>query len=178
MNELNNVVTSTGTYNNMPTSLTSNNTVVNMIDGPTITKSADKQNWSSGNLTYTIVLDNQTITSYVNPSIVDVIDNNLVDFVIGSVTINGSKMSEENYDYDNNMHTLMIRLDSLSANSETTITFSVKRKSNRPFRLISDCTLYYGDNLMKKSNMVIITTGNFVYPRRNNYDCKDPFWRV
>lgn len=129
MNELNNVVTSTGTYNNIPTSLTSNTSVVNMIDGLTITKTADKQNWGSGNLTYTIVLDNQTATSYVNPSIVDVIDNNLVDFVTGSVTINGASASESEYSYNNDTHTLTVTPGDLTANSKVTITFSVKKKT-------------------------------------------------
>ena len=43
MNELNNVVTATGTYNDIPTSLTSNTMVVNMVDGLTIKKEADKK---------------------------------------------------------------------------------------------------------------------------------------
>ena len=178
MNELNNFVISNGNYDNKSVCLKSNTLIVSLIDGLAITRSADKLEWNSGNLTYTIVLNNKTNTSYVNPSVVDIFDNNLIDFVTGSVTIKGSKMSQENYDYDNNMHTLVIRLDNLTANSETTIAFSVKRKGNRPFRLISDCTLYYGDNLMKKSNKVIVTAGNFVYSRRDNYDCKAPFWRV
>ena len=178
MNELNNFAISNGNYDNKSVCLKSNTLIVSLIDDLAITRSADKLEWNSGNLTYTIVLNNKTNTSYVNPSVVDILDNNLIDFVTGSVTIKGSKMSQENYDYDNNMHTLVIRLDNLTANSETTITFSVKRKGNRPFRLISDCTLYYGDNLMKKSNKVIVTAGNFVYSRRDNYDCKAPFWRV
>ena len=33
MNELNNIATSVGTYNSVPTSLTSNTSVVNLIDG-------------------------------------------------------------------------------------------------------------------------------------------------
>lgn len=41
MNELNNIVTSTGSYNNIPTSLTSNTSVVNIIEGLTITKDAN-----------------------------------------------------------------------------------------------------------------------------------------
>lgn len=54
MNELNNTASANGTYNNIPTSVTSNTSVVNMIEGLTLTKEADKQNWSSGDLTYTI----------------------------------------------------------------------------------------------------------------------------
>lgn len=43
MNELNNTATSLGTYNNIPTSLTSNTSVVNIIEGLTLTKDADKK---------------------------------------------------------------------------------------------------------------------------------------
>lgn len=43
MNELNNTATSLGTYNSIPTSLTSNTSVVNMIEGLTLPKDADKK---------------------------------------------------------------------------------------------------------------------------------------
>lgn len=43
MNELNNTATSIGNYNNIPTSLTSNVSVVNIIDGLSLTKEADKK---------------------------------------------------------------------------------------------------------------------------------------
>lgn len=34
-----------------------------MIEGLTVTKEADKQNWASGNLTYTITINNSSATS-------------------------------------------------------------------------------------------------------------------
>ena len=43
MNKLNNTATSVGTYNNIPTSLTFNTAVVNMVDGLTLTKDTDKK---------------------------------------------------------------------------------------------------------------------------------------
>lgn len=52
MNKLNNIATAVGNYNNISTSLTSNLSVVNIVDGLILTKDADKKNWSSGNLTY------------------------------------------------------------------------------------------------------------------------------
>ena len=63
MNELNNIATAVGNYNNISTSLTSNLSVVNIVDGLILTKDADKKNWSSGNLTYTIEIEqmNQNI---------------------------------------------------------------------------------------------------------------------
>ena len=89
MNELSNISKTSGTYNDIPTILTSNTSVVNVIDGLSLIKEADMENWGSGNLTYTITLDNQTDKTYTNPIITDQIDSSLALFVPGSVTING-----------------------------------------------------------------------------------------
>ena len=81
MSELNNTVTSIGNYNSVPTSLTSNTSIVNMVEGLTLTKETDKNNWVSGYLTYTITLDNETDKPYEKPVITDILDNTLVEFV-------------------------------------------------------------------------------------------------
>lgn len=128
MNNLNNTVYSTGDYNSIPTSITSNTSVVNMVDGLTITKDADKKNWVDGYLTYTIVINNSTDNAYSNPVITDVIDNTLIDFVEGSVKINGNTASSSEYSYNQGNHTLTINLNEVSAQTKTTITFSVKKK--------------------------------------------------
>ena len=100
MNVLNNIVTSVGNYNNIPTSLTSNVSTVSMVEGLTLTKDADKKNWTSGDLTYTIVIDNKTDTAYENPKITDVIDDSLVEFVNDSVIINGVTTTSSQYNYE------------------------------------------------------------------------------
>ena len=129
MNELNNTATAKGTYNNIPTSLTSNTSVVNIIDGLTLTKDADKKNWGSGELTYTITIDNQTDTTYVSPVITDVIDNGLVKFVTGSVMINDVAATEDEYSYNEASHTLTVNLKDIGASSTTTLTFRVEKNS-------------------------------------------------
>lgn len=43
MNELTNTVIAVGNYNNIPTQLTSNTSIVNMIEGLSLTKEADKK---------------------------------------------------------------------------------------------------------------------------------------
>lgn len=128
MSELNNTVTSVGTYNNVPTSLTSNTSVVNIIEGLTLTKSADKTNWSGGNLTYTVVVNNQAEQTYVKPIITDVIDTSLVDFVDGSVKINGVVATASQYKYDTANHTLTVNLDDVIPSSSATLEFLVKKK--------------------------------------------------
>ncbi len=128
MNELNNTATSIGNYNNIPTSLTSNTSVVNMIDGLSLVKDADKQNWGSGNLTYTITITNQTDKDYTKPVITDIIDTNLVEFVEDSVTIDNVKASESQYKYDTANHTLTVNLDDVAASNVVNVSFSVKKK--------------------------------------------------
>lgn len=129
MNELTNFATAEGTYNSIPTSLTSNTSVVNLIDGLTLSLSADKQNWINGVLTYTITLSNQTTTSYQNPVISDTLDTTLVTFVEDSVTINETKASSSEYSYDTSNNTLKITLTEVQPNSNTIIKFQVKKKT-------------------------------------------------
>lgn len=128
MNELTNTVTSNGTYNNVPTELTSNVSVVNIIDGLVLTKDADQKNWGSGFLTYTITLENKTDTDYVSPVIKDVIDNTKVEFVSGSVNIDDVAALENEYNYDEGSHTLTINLSDVAKASTTKVTFRVKKK--------------------------------------------------
>ena len=129
MNELNNTVTAVGNYKSIPTSLTSNTSVVNMIDGLTLTKNADKKNWGSGNLTHNIELDNQADDSYTDVKITDVINTTLVDFVNGSVKINDVEATSEEASYDEGSHTLTINLNEVAASSRTTVTFLVAKKA-------------------------------------------------
>lgn len=129
MNELNNVVTASGTYNSIPTSLTSNTMVVNMVDGLTIHKDADKKNWVDGELTYTVTIENNTDKSYTNVTVTDVIDNNFVDFVDGSVMIDSIKATELQAFYEKGIHTLTIKLDEVSPSTSSIITFQVTKKN-------------------------------------------------
>ena len=126
MSELFNTVTSLGNYNSIPTSLTSNTSVVNIIEGLTISKEADKKNWSDGNLTYTITIDNTTDTSYESVVVEDAIDTSLVELILESITINGAKAQTSEYSYENN--TLKVNIERVGATSQSIITFSVKKK--------------------------------------------------
>lgn len=128
MNELNNLVTAVGNYNSVPTSLTSNTSVVNMIEGLTITKTADKTNWIDGDLTYTIVIDNKADQTYESPTVTDVIDTNLVEFVNDSVMIDGVKASSSQYNYNEATHTLTINLNNITPSSSSTLKFQVTKK--------------------------------------------------
>lgn len=128
MNELNNTAISVGNYNNISTALTSNTSVVNIIEGLTLIKEADKTNWSGGNLKYTITVNNQTDKTYEKPVITDVIDTDLVEFINGSVIINKIEASTSQYRYNNDTHTLSVDLDDVTPSSISTLTFLVKKK--------------------------------------------------
>lgn len=128
MNELNNIVTAVGNYNGIATTITSNNVVVNMIDGLTILKSANKTNWADGNLEYTIVINNGTDTSYNEVKVTDVIDTNLVTFITDSVTINDASASSSEYTYDAETGTLTINLSDVLPSGSSTVKFQVKKK--------------------------------------------------
>ena len=128
MNELNNTATSVGNYNNISTALTSKTSVVNIIEGLTLIKEADKTNWSGGNLKYIITVNNQTDKTYEKPVITDVIDTDLVEFINGSVIINGIEASTSQYRYNNDTHTLSVDLDDVTPSSISTLTFLVKKK--------------------------------------------------
>lgn len=129
MNELSNIAKASGTYDNIPTSLTSNTSVVNVIEGLSLIKEADMENRGSGNLTYTITLDNQTDKTYENPIITDQIDSSLALFVPGSVTINGQAAQQGEYSYDSNTHTLTINLNEVTPSSKAVLTFQVEKKT-------------------------------------------------
>lgn len=126
--ELSNTVRAVGNYNNVPTSITSAVSVVTMISGLTITKTADKTVWADGNLTYSIVINNQAEKDYVTPEITDVLDSNLIEFVPESVTVDGVQAETSSYSYNEGTKTLTINLDDITAGKSKTVTFQVKKK--------------------------------------------------
>ena len=127
MNELSNTVNGTGTYDSVPISLTSNTSVVKLVDGLTLSLEANKTYWKDGNLKYTITLDNATDIAYENVALTDVLDTNFINFVNDSVEINGVQAQSSEFNYEESNHTLTINLTSIAAQTKTTITFSVKK---------------------------------------------------
>lgn len=127
-NNLSNTVTVLGNYNEIPTSISSQALVVAMIDGLTVTKTADKMVWADGVLTYTIEVDNKALESYTSPAITDVLDISLVSFVNGSVTIDGTKAEESKYTYNDADGTLTINIPDIAASGKCVVTFQVSKK--------------------------------------------------
>lgn len=129
MNELSNQVISNGTYDSVPTSLTSNTSVVTIVDGLTLKLEVDKTKWVSGNLTYTVTLANLTELPYSSPVITDTINTTYAIFVEGSVKLDGEAYSSDKYNYDKSSGLLTINLEDVNANETKVITFEVSKKS-------------------------------------------------
>lgn len=128
---LNNQASAVGEYNNISTSLTSEVSVVTMIDGLTITKSADKKNWASGVLTYTIVVNNTTANTYSGVNVTDILDTTKVKLVDGSVTVDGNIIQKgtnvNEYTYDDTNGTLVVNLGDIATTVKKTITFQISK---------------------------------------------------
>lgn len=95
-----------------------------MIAGLTILKIADKQNWASGNLQYTITITNGAQNAFETPTITDILDPTLIKLVEDSVEVDGKKA---NYDYDEATGELKIVLDTIATETNSVITFQVQK---------------------------------------------------
>lgn len=127
-NELTNTVTAIGNYNSVPTSLTSQAVTVALVNGLTITKTADKASWADGPLTYTITVNNQAAEAYTAPVVTDVIDTTLVNFVADSVYIDDVKATDAQFKYDADTHTLTVNLADVAPTSSSVVKFQVTKK--------------------------------------------------
>ena len=125
---LNNTVRVVGNYDSIPTAVTSTATVVTMVSGLSITKTADKPVWADGNLKYTIIVTNNTQKTYETPEITDVLDTSLITFVEGSVKIDDVEAETQDYEYTEDTGKLTINLEDIAASSSKTVTFEVSKK--------------------------------------------------
>lgn len=176
MSLLSNTVSASGIYNNVTTLLTSNNSLVNLVDELVLNMSANKTNWSDGNLVYTIEVSNQSEKNHKNVIVNDVIDTSLVNFIIDSVKINNVLANEGQYSYDLDKHMLTINLDEVLGTSKVVISFSVKKRFNDPFVLYNYCSATYEDEIVVNSNNVKVVGIGKVYPV-DCYKCSTPHWR-
>ncbi len=127
MNELTNFIGASGTYNNVPLTLSSAPVTTTMVTGLTLTIEADKKAWADGHLTYTATIDNQTSLPYVSPTLTDTLNPTLVSLVDNSVMINGTQATSEQYNYDKTSGILSVTLSDVTATSSATVTFQVQK---------------------------------------------------
>ena len=122
--KLSNIANVTGTYDSIPTTLPSEAVITEMIAGLTILKTADKQNWASGNLQYTITITNGAQNVFEKPTITDILDPTLIKLVADSVEVDGKKAD---YDYDEAAGELKIVLDTIATETNSVIIFQVQK---------------------------------------------------
>jgi len=128
LNELINTASSVGEYLGLTTEMTTEAVVTQLVDDLNITKSADRDSWATGNLTYTITIDNQSEEPYENPIVTDTIDPTKATLVDGSVTINGTPATTPtDYTFDAITGLLTVNLSDVAATSTTVIVFEVER---------------------------------------------------
>ena len=125
--ELRNTVGAKGNYNSIPTSITSVASVVTMVEGLSITKTADKLVWADGELTYTIVITNDADQTYENVVVTDILNTTLVEFVDKSVTIDSVQATTGEYEYNDG--TLTVNIIDIVASESKTVTFKVTKKN-------------------------------------------------
>ena len=117
-----------GTYGNPGSEITfsSNDVTTTIVQGLTVTKTADKTYWVDGALTYTIVVKNESGSTLTNGSLTDTLDTALVSFnSTYGVQMDGSATSDFTY----NSGVLKVNLKELADQASTTITFQVNRVS-------------------------------------------------
>ena len=122
--KLTNIANVTGTYDSIPTTLTSEAIITDLISGLTIIKTADKQNWASGNLTYTITITNAAENAFEKPTFTDILNPTLIKLVDNTVEVNGSTTE---YTYDSVTGKLSIELETIATEGSSTITFQVQK---------------------------------------------------
>lgn len=114
-----------GTYDSSPLTLESNTVTTQLISGITIQKSADKQNWLSGDLTYTITIQNNADSNLDSPVLTDVLNPDLIKLVENSVQVDGAI---KQYTYEESTGTLTVNLNNIDVGNTATITFRVQKK--------------------------------------------------
>ena len=125
---LSNIANVTGTYDAIPTTLTSEAVITEIITGLTIVKTADKQNWDSGNLTYTVTILNSAENAFEKPTFTDTLDTALITLVENSVKVNGTNA---NYTYDSTTGLLTVELETIEKDGSSEITFQVQKAINK-----------------------------------------------
>lgn len=122
--KLTNIADVTGTYDSIPTTLTSEAIITDLISGLTIVKTADKQNWATGYLTYTVEITNAAENPFENPTFTDILDPTLIKLVENTVKVNGTTTT---YNYDTTTGKLTVELETIATEGSSTITFQVQK---------------------------------------------------
>lgn len=114
-----------GTYNDIPTALTSETVTVLLVDGLTMTYAADKATWADDSyLTYTITITNGAAYPYVAPTVAtDAFNAAVVTLVENSVTVDGQPFA--GYTFTDGV--LSLTIPDVEVSSSAVITFQMQK---------------------------------------------------
>ncbi len=121
---LTNTASVTGNYNAVPITLDTDAVVTQLVDGLTVTKTADRVNWATGLLTYTITVTNNASSSLETPIVTDILDPTLIKLVESSVKVNGVAKTPV---YNATTGEMTVTLDSIEVGGKSEITFQVQK---------------------------------------------------
>lgn len=175
MNELSNIANAVGTYKNILTTIISNRCNVQLVNKLTISKYANKVNWKSGYLTYTIFIDNNGSEAFEGLVVKDNISNK-VEMVDNTLKINGVISDKSQFEFDTKSRNLIVKLGDIDPNSRIILNFSVKKRYDDYFILENYCTLFYNVDSEIKSNNVMVTSTVKKFSRKD-YGCDVPYWK-
>ncbi len=112
----------TGTYNGLDFNEDSTEATTVLVDGFTITKTADKEVWADGILTYTITITNGGDHDLEGPVFSDLLDITKVNIVEDSVYVDGAIKT---YTFVGGL--LTVNLDTIAVGQTVVITFQVTK---------------------------------------------------
>jgi len=119
---LTNIGNATGTYDSDLIDIASAPLNTTIVNGLSITKTADQSVWVTGPLTYTITITNDAANDFENPTITDTLDPTLITLVANSVQYNGSPVT---YTYDPITGLLTVVIDTIPTTETGVLTFQV-----------------------------------------------------
>lgn len=122
--KLSNIANVVGTYDAISTTLTSEAVITDLISGLTILKTADKQNWATGDLTYTVTVTNGAENAFETPTFSDTLDPTLIKLVENSVKVDDKTVE---YTYDPTTGLLSLELETIATGASSIITFQVQK---------------------------------------------------
>ena len=121
---LSNIASVTGTYDSIPVTLDSEAVVTEIVNGLTIQKVADKQNWASGYLTYTVTITNNAQNPLESPKVTDTLNTTLIKLLDNSVKVDGSTVQ---YTYESSTGLLTVDLETIAVGGSAVVTFQVQK---------------------------------------------------
>lgn len=162
MNKLTNQAEVTGLYNNLETIVQSNENTTFLIDELKITKTANKELWATGNLTFNIIVENKSSANIENITITDILNPALISLIVESVRINNIPAGYGIYTYDLESGALIFNLPTVGPSQTLIIRFQVRKKATEIFKLDNFATLSLNNNITIKANNDDNTTSNII----------------